>query len=357
MTRGLFIFLFSTLLLKSVSWSAYRLEGRVNLGDQWQPKIFMAAIEKLSDYYRASPDLIINIGLVDSTGYFILEGSNLPEEHRFYRLYLMKIQNDEYDACLYVGGDDHNFVHIIANNYSQLEINATKGYSSPFGNFEIKGDQDNKLMQNLARIVYPSFYFYQIKFPTELRFSEAKLHTDLKNFVDTCQSTIVSLAAVNNTDFDEYFDQDRLFYESFGDRLLLELPHSVYTSNYLRKLRYYANEDKATIPNRFWALVVLLGILLVIAVSWIATLHKKLTELESKFPSDAPIQSPELAIQEMLTQKESEILQLIGQGKSNKEIASELYVELSTVKTHINKIYTKLNVKNRREAAQIAIRM
>ena len=43
---------------------------------------------------------------------------------------------------------------------------------------------------------------------------------------------------------------------------------------------------------------------------------------------------------------------LIGDGKSNKEIAIELFIELSTVKTHINKLYTKLKIKNRNEARQ-----
>src|ERR1700759_3080713 len=53
---------------------------------------------------------------------------------------------------------------------------------------------------------------------------------------------------------------------------------------------------------------------------------------------------------ELLTNKEIEILQLIAQGKSNKEIADVNFIELSTVKTHINNIYSKLEVKNRREA-------
>ena len=341
-------------MLPSLCWATYRIEGKVNLGDEWQSKIYMAAIEKLSDYYRASPDLIINIGRIDSTGYFILEGDNLPEEHRFYRLYLMKIQNDEYDACLYVGGDDRHFVHVIINNYTQLEIIASDSYGSPFGNYSIKGDMDNVLMQKLAKIVYPSFYFYQIKFPTELRFSETKLHTDLKNFVDTCQSPIVSLAAIYNTDFDEYFEQDRLFYKNFGERLKEQLPYSVYTGNYLHKLRYYANEEKSMVPSQLWLLVGLLSLLFIGAVVWITILNKKITELESRQLDSPVLEKVDPNLQERLTQKESEILQLIGQGKSNKEIASELFVELSTVKTHINKIYTKLKVKNRREASEIA---
>jgi len=55
----------------------------------------------------------------------------------------------------------------------------------------------------------------------------------------------------------------------------------------------------------------------------------------------------------LLTSKEKQILELICSGKSNKEIASELFVELSTVKTHINKLYTKLNISNRNQAMRL----
>jgi len=51
-----------------------------------------------------------------------------------------------------------------------------------------------------------------------------------------------------------------------------------------------------------------------------------------------------------LTQKELSILAQIAAGKSNKEIASENFVELSTIKTHINNIYSKIGANNRREA-------
>ena len=44
------------------------------------------------------------------------------------------------------------------------------------------------------------------------------------------------------------------------------------------------------------------------------------------------------------------LYEVITNGKTNKEIAQELFVELSTVKTHINNIYRQLNVSNRKEA-------
>ncbi len=62
----------------------------------------------------------------------------------------------------------------------------------------------------------------------------------------------------------------------------------------------------------------------------------------------APADNPNLL--STLTTKELSILQQIADGKSNKEIAALNFVEVSTIKTHINNIYAKLGLKNRREA-------
>ncbi|MCB9329819.1 MAG: response regulator transcription factor [Lewinellaceae bacterium] len=47
----------------------------------------------------------------------------------------------------------------------------------------------------------------------------------------------------------------------------------------------------------------------------------------------------------LLSPREIEVLELINEGLSNKDIAGKLYVSLSTVKTHINNIYKILEVK------------
>jgi DNA-binding NarL/FixJ family response regulator len=58
-----------------------------------------------------------------------------------------------------------------------------------------------------------------------------------------------------------------------------------------------------------------------------------------------------------LTSRELAILRLIAEGKSNKEIAAINYVEVSTIKTHINNIYAKLGLQNRREAVNYGKRL
>jgi two-component system, NarL family, nitrate/nitrite response regulator NarL len=51
-----------------------------------------------------------------------------------------------------------------------------------------------------------------------------------------------------------------------------------------------------------------------------------------------------------LTAREAEILELVAQGLSNKEIAARLYIELTTVKNHVHNILGKLGVSRREEA-------
>lgn len=56
----------------------------------------------------------------------------------------------------------------------------------------------------------------------------------------------------------------------------------------------------------------------------------------------------------LLTQREKDILKAMIDGKSNKEISDALFISVETVKSHIKKIYQKLQVKNRVEATLTA---
>ncbi|HEX7065676.1 MAG TPA: response regulator transcription factor [Bacillales bacterium] len=57
-----------------------------------------------------------------------------------------------------------------------------------------------------------------------------------------------------------------------------------------------------------------------------------------------------------LTKREREVLALIGEGKTNREMADELFIGLKTVKTHVSNILGKLEVSDRTQAAIYANR-
>lgn len=61
-------------------------------------------------------------------------------------------------------------------------------------------------------------------------------------------------------------------------------------------------------------------------------------------------------LHEELTEREMEVLKLIAEGKTNQEIADELFIALKTVKTHVSNILSKLQVQDRTQAVIYAFR-
>ena len=57
---------------------------------------------------------------------------------------------------------------------------------------------------------------------------------------------------------------------------------------------------------------------------------------------------------EQLSEREREVALLLGQGRSNAEIAAELFMSVATVKAHVSRLLTKLELNNRVQIALLA---
>ena len=92
----------------------------------------------------------------------------------------------------------------------------------------------------------------------------------------------------------------------------------------------------------------------------IATLLEKVAEggknkewarhLLRKFEDTPREPLTQTALLEPLSDREQEVLGLLVSGLSNQEIANRLFVSINTVKTHISRVYSKLQVKSRAQA-------
>ncbi len=79
---------------------------------------------------------------------------------------------------------------------------------------------------------------------------------------------------------------------------------------------------------------------------------------EVMVPATAPFSLNEQRLKDLgITKRELEILELIAQGMSNREIAEKLFVSENTVKTHSSRLFDKLSAKRRTQAVQLAKEM
>ena len=80
------------------------------------------------------------------------------------------------------------------------------------------------------------------------------------------------------------------------------------------------------------------------------------TEVSAMFPAAAPASHPLAELSEPLTPRESEVLEMLANGLTNKEIAARLAISEHTAKFHVASILGKLGAETRTEAVTLGIR-
>ncbi len=78
-----------------------------------------------------------------------------------------------------------------------------------------------------------------------------------------------------------------------------------------------------------------------------------LARMMASFASRAPAATPPPGLAD-LSEREREVLALIGAGRSNSEIAAELVISMATVKTHVRHVFAKLDLRDRAQAVVAA---
>ncbi len=109
--------------------------------------------------------------------------------------------------------------------------------------------------------------------------------------------------------------------------------------------------------NNTYIAVILVVILIVTALVWIQIEKNKTRNLIERIRNESETKNPNTENQfDGLTARQKQVFDLIKNGRSNKEIMNELSIELSTLKSHINKLNKTLRIDSRKQLRKHKIR-
>ena len=320
--------------------AAYRLEGIIHIDGAWQPKLYLSAINSFEDMNVASEELIINFASVAPSGKFVLEGNNLPDEDRLYRLHICK--KGDPSATIIIGGKEENHIHLVMNNDAQITFKSASN-SLLFKDYTLSGHSGNDLL-----IAIQSLKEYWKKRPIvdnglSRDYNQQQLYNQLRYFADTCAQQLPALLALHHLDPNIDYPLHPNFYHDFMAKWSIG-NLSPYFQELEQKIAFvqYQHQPKINKLQSILLWFLLIGLVLLL----IGILFYK------KYAKPGPIIHPTHKKLKELSIRERKVMSLIAEGKSNKEISNELNIGLSTVKSHAHKIYSKLGVKSRKEVVQ-----
>lgn len=341
------------LLFTSITVGAMEIKGNIDLQDEWQPVVYLASLNAPENLFVASPDFVIAETFIQPDGSFNISTNSIPEDARFYRLYMVKGDG----ASVEFNTSDHrNYVHLLLDKNSSVEIKANLKENS-FSVTEIKGSADNmKLLEFDRELAKREVQFTSDITKTKSDYLSADIENFIRKFVEEESNTLIGLYALYHLEEkDTDFLKNSEFYFTFQKRIKEQYSGTFYAQVYdelLQELvgfREMVCEMPGVQPkwkdNLLIAQSIIILLLVVVLIYFMVDSKRKLKRIKQKSDKSNGTFSK-------LTIKEQEILRLLANGKTNKEIAADLYVELSTVKTHINSIYKQLRLSNRKEAIE-----
>jgi len=295
---------------------------------QWAPIAYLSIIPDFTQMYVISNELIIQRSEIGADGIFRFDTKAMGQEDHLYRIHFSK--KGEPPASLIIGGRDENHLFLVANSGSEIAI-SIEGRKQLLGRVTYSGYKSNLALQEINQIAgfLDTLDMYG---PTVNRdFVREAVYERLRRYADTCSVPLISLYALYQSRFESDYQNNPAFYKQ-----------------YLRKWKHedseYFNAFRAQLPVKE-SPKILLPLLITLFSIVIVTLVTILY-IRKKRSVKSPYQS--------LTVQERKIFSLLKAGKSNKEISETCGVSLSTVKSHVNNIYSKLNLNSRTDVMDFA---
>ncbi|MGB1041672.1 MAG: response regulator transcription factor [Flavobacteriales bacterium] len=337
--------LITTIIWSLISTSQFYFSGEVNR-DFYNSKAYLI---KVDDYKKNGLILIENIiceSNIDSSGKFEFIGNCLTPFNQYYTVYVdncnddinnskhLLNQCDSYISKLFIANNSDS-IYFPLNDLNQMLCEAKVSHSNSTNNLNQIDSLQESILAN----------FHLTKNDAQRNNIYKNYFTQLKEFAFQLKNPLIELYAFSLYSDEKSFSRNHYLLdvqhsEYYGDllaRLQSNYPKSPYTAQFksdLQQVNYFKNDS----VSFYKTLTYVFGGLLLLTLFYILNnirIQKKNTQKAD--------------YKEVLTSQELKVFELMNQKLSNKEIADNLFVSVSTIKSHINKIYTKLSINSRSE--------
>lgn len=335
------IFLFFTTI---ACYAQYSFSGQIS-PDTQNRTVYLSLVENYRKSSRVYSDQILMKTKADDNGNFIFKGDSLSAHNSIYRIHT--------DDCNDGATDGSHFFRECSNSKSILFI-AKKGdrilfpllkNNQSFCDIVSTNSASGLLLEIDALKEAMILDFLEYSSDAAIALNLKKWFLRLQNFGKDTNEPLAELyiydflSGRKNETYAYFLDDLKVnaYYQDLEKRLTSLYPDRDFTQQYIQELKADSTiklSDRSSAitfyPNYLWYA----GSLLVIGLTGYYGLKLKKRHIEKK------------ALQR-LTAQELTIVNAIKDNKTNKEIATDLFVSLSTVKTHINNIYKKLDITRR----------
>ncbi|GGG22284.1 hypothetical protein GCM10011344_23770 [Dokdonia pacifica] len=291
----------------------------------WESKAYLSHIRSFNDMYTISKDMIIAETIINSKGYFEFPTNYFPEEEQVYRIHFSK--KGAPIASLIIGGPEENHFFVIASKTKGVSL---QGYSQqfPFSKVSVSNSSATGWLKQVDLIASYVDSTQNMGSQLKREFIATGVHEKLRNIADTLSEPLPSLYALYKSDYRSHAIEHPEFYTEYFKKWEKE------KSSYFSMLRKELVLQKEL--SSFW-IYLILGIIFLFTGVFLNKWYAKTGTRSSKKLKALSVQ-------------ERKIFDLIKAGHSNKEISEQHNIGVSTVKSHVSNIYSKLQIKSRKEA-------
>ena len=303
-------------------FSQNRVSGYVNMEapERTGQQVVMT---KLTPEGNPDPNQVVSTAEIQEDGFFVFENADFSEKDE---AYAVQVKGKTSEGKKQLDTIISDFRSFILSNKDTLFFHKGNELFSEYSTNSEAAREWQKLKQ------------YEEKANSQDQISPDEYATETRNYTkDSLQILMVKLFSIQTLDNKKLLDKDIKENPDFYLDLLEKLQQSdldpnsyAYLENKIRKTHQDIIERKYKISMvlNFLGFSGIVGLLFVV--------------FRMRKNSENTVSAP-------LSKQENNVKNLIMQGKTNKEIAAELFISISTVKTHTSSIYSKLNVSNRKE--------